>query len=350
MCGVEVNRIICNNIENRNKTAFKGDASKQKQTYDKDTLLKNNLGTNMRIAYDKLTNAATIYPAKGLSGNKNANFYEFLTMGTVPYLIGSATLMAVSNMVNKHFDAFSKKSAAINGGKMALGVLFYGLAKNLSKSFISTPVKASTGVDVNMPYAKVIYELPDHKDDTDITSIEYHKVFESVEFPRWDLLYGEEAHGQKRNEYYDKIAKKLGLGENLKDSDQEAKPRIKEIVTKANAITSITSYLWAGVGVALAFQKPFENFFKVATLNVFKPQKFAHSAKTFVKSLVESAKELYTGGKNATKLNKIGGKALIFTALLATILGDINIISSSKKPSKITADDVIDKNRKYIVN
>ena len=40
------------------------------------------------------------------------------------------------------------------------------------------------------------------------------------------------------NEPYDKIAKKLGLGTNLNDSDQEAKPRIREIVIKsANPLT-----------------------------------------------------------------------------------------------------------------
>jgi len=335
---------------NNNNVASSGPIAKPKLAYDKDTLLKNNLSTNARISYDKLINAATLYPAKGLSGNKNANFYEFLTMGTVPYLIGSATMMAVSNLVNKHFAAFDKKGANAIGGKMAMGVLFYGVAKSLSKSFVSQPVKATTGVDVNLPYAKVIYELPDFKDDTDITSIEYHKVFESVEFPRWDLLYGDEAHGEKRNVYYDKIGKKLGLGDNIKDSDQELKPRIKEIVTKANAVTSLTSYLWAGVGVGLAFQKPWENFFNVATLKFWKGKEFAKSASTFGKSLVESAKELYTGGANATKAAKIGGKALIATALLATILGDLKIITSSKKPSKLDASDVIEKNRKYVVN
>jgi hypothetical protein len=350
MCGVNVIVASSSKIDNSSNRAFKSQAEQPKLAYDKDTVLKNNLGTRARISYDKLTNATTIYPAKGLSGNKNANFYEFLTMGTVPYLIGSGTLMAVSNLVNKHFDAFSKKGANINGGKMALGVLFYGLAKELSKPLVSMPVKAATGVDVNLPYAKVIYELPDYKDDTDITSIEYHKVFESVEFPRFDLLYGDEAHGEKRNVYYDKIAKKLGLGENLKDSDQELKPRIKEIVTKTNAVTSLTSYLWAGVGVGLAFQKPWENFFNVATLKFWNGRKFAKSLSSLGKSFVDSAKELYTGGENATRASKIGGKALIAAAVLATVVGDLNIIKSRKKPSKLDASDVIEKNRKFVVN
>ena len=59
-------------------------------------------------------------------------------------------------------------------------------------------------------------------------------MFESVEFPRWDLLYGDEAKGQKRNFRYDRIARKLGMGRNLNDSDQEVKDRIKEIIVKSN--------------------------------------------------------------------------------------------------------------------
>lgn len=91
-----------------------------------------------------------------------------------------------------------------------------------------------TGIDIERPYAKVIYELPDDINDTDITSIEYHKVFESVEFPRWDLLYGDETKGEKRNYRYDRIAKRLGMGKDLKDSDQEVKSRIKEIIIKSS--------------------------------------------------------------------------------------------------------------------
>ena len=36
------------------------------------------------------------YPIKGLRGDVNANFYEFLTMGIVPYILGSAVFMTVS--------------------------------------------------------------------------------------------------------------------------------------------------------------------------------------------------------------------------------------------------------------
>ena len=42
---------------------------------------------------------------------------------------------------------------------------------------------------VEVPYAKVNYELPDHINDSDITSIEYHKVFEKS-IVKWHFQIG----------------------------------------------------------------------------------------------------------------------------------------------------------------
>lgn len=308
--------------------------------YNNDTLLKNNPVTCARVGMDKFTNAITVYPAKGLKGSKNANFYEFLTMGMVPYLIGSGMLMSIFNST-KSLLPFDKMKASSIGQKMALGVLFYGLMKNISKSFISKPVQMLTGIDIEKPYAKVIYELPDDINDTDITSIEHHKVFESVEFPRWDLLYGDETKGEKRNFRYDKIAKKLKMGTNLNDSDQEVKPRIKEVVVKANLAKSISSYLWAATGVALAFQSPWEKYFKSMTFKFWDGKNFLESIKTFKKSFVESSIALYKGeGKY-----KHAGKILLGTALISSIAGVINAVTSSHTPQKDI--HIIDKNRRY---
>lgn len=331
------------------KTSFSAEQSEENnKKYSHDTLLPNNFSTRFRIGMDKFTNAITLYPAKGLKGNRNANFYEFLTMGQVPYLIGSGMLMAVFNFANKHYDAFAKQSAGPLGKHMALGVLFYGLAKEMSKPLVSKPIQLLTGVDTEVPYAKVNYELPDDINDTDITSIEYHKVFESVEFPRWDLLYMDAKSGKPRNAYYDKVAKKLGLGSNLKDSDQEVKPRIKEIVVKSNVAKNISSYLWAATGVALAFQKPWEEFFDVATLKFWKGKEFKKSLSTFGKSMERSLKSFYNG--DGSKLGKYTGKAMLFTSLAASALGVLNVMSSSQKPSKLDSADIIEKERKYVVN
>lgn len=341
---------IINNTNN--KINFSADTGKEENKkaldYDHDTLLKNNFATRTRIGVDKLSNAMTLYPAKGLKGSKNANFYEFLTMGTVPYLIGSAMLMGVFNAANKYFAPFAQTKASALGKKMALGVLFYGITKNISKSFISKPIHLLTGIDIERPYAKVNYELPEDKYDTDITSIEYHKVFESVEFPRWDLLYGDETKGEKRNYRYDRIAKRLGMGKNLNDSDQEVKSRIKEIVIKASLAKNISSYLWAATGVAFAFQKPWENFFNVMTFKFWKGKEFTNSVKSFGRNFVKSAKTLFKG--EGSGINKHAGKILLGASILSSVIGVINAMSSSQKPSKVDAADVIKKDDRYVVN
>ena len=64
-----------------------------------------------KIQGNRLINAFTKYPIKGFKGSKNANFYEFLTMGTVPYLIGSGMLMAVFTAASKFFDTPSAQKS-----------------------------------------------------------------------------------------------------------------------------------------------------------------------------------------------------------------------------------------------
>ncbi|MBP3925554.1 hypothetical protein J6E39_10000 [bacterium] len=321
----------------------------QKLKYSHDTLLKNNLLTRTRIGIDKLSNAFTLYPAKGLKGSENSNFYEFLTMGTVPYLVGSGMLMGVFNFANKHYESFSKSRASKLGNKFALGVLFYGLAKSISRSFVSKPVKALTGVDVELPYAKVIYELPENVNDTDITSIEYHKVFESVEFPRFDLLYGDEAKGEKRNKYYDKIAAKLGIGKDLTDSDQEVKPIIRDIVVKTTTAQNLSQYFWAACGVGYAFQKPWETAFNNGTLKFWKKEEFMRTLNNIKNAAKESWHDFYKG-TSEPGISKYSGKLLLGAAALSTIAGVVNAVTTIDKPSKLDAGDVIDSSKKYVVN
>ena len=79
--------------------------------------------------------------------------------------------------------------------------------------------------------------------------------------------------------YYkkNKNSKKNGLGENFYHSDQEVKPIYKEVLVKSNLARSFSSYMWAATGVALAFQKPWDNFFKSATMKFWKVNEFTHS-------------------------------------------------------------------------
>ncbi|MBR1460692.1 hypothetical protein IJ596_03530, partial [bacterium] len=322
-------------------------SEKNNSAEEKDILLKNNVSNRMRIGIDKFTKAFTVYPARGMKGSINSNFYEFLTMGTVPYIIGSLTLMSIFNSANKHFAHEQYKAAAKIGNRMALGVLLYPLFKVISKSFVNLPVKWITGVDTQLPYRQVNNILQENPDDYDLTSYEYHKVGESVEFTRWDLLYGDPKDPKKLNEKYDKIAKKNGLGQNLNDSDQAVKPLYREILTKSSLARNISSYMWAAVGVALAIQKPWDEFFEGMTLKFWKPE-FYDSITAFGRSFVRSAKELYSPSGELGKISKHSGKVLLGMAIASTVLGVLNTLHITQKPSKTKESDVISPDKEKV--
>ena len=289
-----------------------------------------------------MANAVSVYPAKGFAGDKNSNFYEFLTMGMFPYLMGSLTFIALFNGASKFFEQRSALKAREVGYCFAMGVIFYGLAKELSKKLISIPVAMKTGIDMDMPYRKVVNLIPRSPNGAisknksqagkvgkeDNTAFEYHKAFESVDFPRTDLLY---KRGKKhRNDYYDMIAEKNGFGTNLNDSDQEVKPFIKEVVVKARTAQNISQYLWAAVGVGLGAQEPWKDLasLRTRTANMNFGQKIMAYARTFGNSFKESCKSFFNGGvEGATnKTAKVTGRVMLGAAVLATVLGTINAV------------------------
>ena len=113
----------------------------------------------------------------------------------------------------------------------------------------------ATGVDIDMPYQNKVYNLPKGagKDAQIEVQWQQRKVFDSKEFFRKDLL--------DRN-YFDNVAKKLGLGENLNDSISESTPIIQNIIATSNTAKSLSSYCWAAVGVGLAMQDSWNDFFE----------------------------------------------------------------------------------------
>ncbi|MCD8377439.1 MAG: hypothetical protein LUB59_01475 [Candidatus Gastranaerophilales bacterium] len=308
---------------------------------DETRLVPNTLKNKVKASYQKTTSAFTEYPAKGFKGSKKSNFYEFLSMGTVPYLVGSAAFMAVFAGAFKSFKT----------QRLAMGVVFYGLAKTLSKSLISTPVKMATGIDTEMAYERHVYTDPKANVKKPVNEYEQHKVMESHDFPRYDMMYGEKV-GKPHNYLFDEIAKKNGLGENLPSSDTEVKPLIKDVISRSSTAKSISSYLWAAAGVALAAQTPWNHFFRAASKenwNKYKPSapdlkwpeklagKTVNTAKniwriagSFGRSLVDSSKELYKGPDSAKGFNKHAGKGLLALAALSSIIGAANTIYGAK--------------------
>lgn len=352
--------------------SFKKKEDKKGACENKDELLyaekkKHPVTIGLKIQADKLKNAFTIYPKKGLAGSKNSNFYEFLTMGMVPYLIGSAGMISVFNSASKFFDEKSAASASKLGNKMGIGVLFYGIAKTLSKKLIETPVNMKYGIDVNLPYKKTINELPEERNKDNLIAYEYHKAYESVDFPRWDLFYNNPDFGENRNDYYLKVGKKLGFeSDDLEHADQKVKPIIREKVVKTRLFSTLSSYLWAATGVGIAMQKPWENFvmnpvkrfsnFKKTLMNskaakqagniVAKKDNFIID---FAKTFAKSAKE-FVNGKN--KSVNVAGRILLGSAIFMTLLGNFSTLFDFNKyrgKKTLASTSIIDENKDKVV-
>lgn len=343
-------------------TSFQSNQPKKKKKAEDETrILPNTAKTRMMQGFQKTSSAFIDYPVKGLKGDINSDFYEFLTMGIVPYITGSAMFMFVFNCVNKHLDTVSRPAASKFGKKMALGVILYGALKNLSKNLVTKPVKAMTGVDTEMPYQNKVYPLPKEAGEAATIEPQYQqrKVFDSKEFFRKDLL---------DRAYFDKVAKKLGLGEDLNDSISETSPIIQNIVATSSTAKSLASYSWAGVGVALAMQDNWTDFFdSISNRKHYtakadegfiskmsgKIKTFGENAyditKTFGRSGIRSCKSLWRGKPSDSGFMKHSGKAFIGFAAGLTALLTANTIIRAKNMAKNNNKQTIDKTKESTV-
>ena len=339
------------------------DIIKKPSKNDESAILPNSLRTRVLQKYDKTLNAMTEYPVKGLKGDVNSDFYEFLSMGIIPYLVGSGMFMAMFNLINKHLTP----KASLRGKKMGLGVVLYGIGKTLSNDLVTRPVAWSTGVDIELPYRNIYCTLPtkpgaeaviDHKH-------QQRKVYDSIEFFRKDLIAKDPKYGVK---YYDKIAKKLGMGENLNDSVTETTPIIQSIVASTKTAKSLSSYCWAAVGVCIAAQDVWQDFFKAFSdrpkyiskkgegffsrvngklINTGK--NVWNLSKTFGKTFGKACNKFWAGGENLKGFRKHAGKSwLLFTAGL-TAASTYNVIHRAKQMGKLANKDLIDKTEESMV-
>lgn len=336
----------------------------QEQKHEEESkILPNTVGTRVSQKYDRTLSSLTEYPVKGLKGDVNSDFYEFLSMGIIPYIAGSAMFMTMFNLLNKYLSP----KASLRGKQIALGVLLYGLGKTISNDLVTRPVAIATGVDIELPYRNVYYPLPT-KPGASAEIFPQHqqrKIYDSKEFFRKDLIAKDPKYGTA---YYDKIANKLGLGENLNDSVTETTPIIQNIISTTKTAKSLASYAWAGVGVGLALQNSWSDFFDAISNRkhyIKKPNDTLFTSigsrlkntynntldvsKTFGKSFLKACKTLWTGEAGVKGYMKHAGKAwLLFTTAL-TLGGVANVIYRAKHMAKLANKDIMDRNQESTV-
>ena len=333
-------------------------------------LLPSTIGNRMLAGFHRTTSAFIEYAPKGLAGDVNSNFYEFLAMGRIPYLVGSATFIGVFNGLSKYFDQRGAHQASNAGLKFATGVVLYALAKTLSKDLISRPVAWATGIDIEQPYKNVIYPFPkvsgkaplkpgDKRFEAPDVQYQYQKLWESKEFPRIDVV---------DDEFFDEVARKNGLGTDLRCAECEVKPILRNVISTATTAQRVSSFLWAACGVALAASGDWDKFYnehiKSSKLGAFVPDKgkswqenaidktkhIANNSKEALKALkdtiVESSKELVYGPAGATGFKKHVGKGLLGVALASTIFGVANTITRARAVAKGLCNESIIDNSK----
>ncbi len=333
---------------------------------DESRILPNTLKTRVLQKFDKTASAFTEYPKKGLIGDVNSDFYEFLAMGIVPYLIGSGMFMGLFNLL-KDLKPNSQLIAGINGKKMALGVVLYGIFKTLANDLVTRPVYWGTGVDIELPYRNVYHPLPTEPGaNANIYPQRQHrKVYDSREFFRKDLLQNDPNYGVG---YYAKIGKKIGLGDNLNDPVTETTPIIQSIISTTKTAKSLSSYAWAGVGVGLAVQNSWESFFdaiknrkrhvpqagegfmkKIGARMSNAGKNFVDISKTFGTSFAKACKTLWTGEAGTEGFMKHAGKAWILLTTALTIGSIANVIYKARHMGKLANKDIMDKNKESTV-
>lgn len=322
------------------------DEKKEKFYQTESHIHKQNALSGLKAGAHKLTNDIFTYFPKGFSGSKNSDFYEFLSLGMVPYLIGSAMLIALYAGAKGKFnpsDAFAASKAA---KRMGAGVVLYGIGKWLSQKISRKAIKFSTGVDLDMRYINKVNEIPEPNAEKGIVRTQYPGVFDSVDFYRKDLLAkdSELNHGDIYA-YDDKIAKKAGFKNKLNAPNQTMGPKIRELKARTTALEHVSKYIAAATGVALGSQKAFEN---IKFVNPFKNIKgIKTSLMSIVTALRDGAVQLWKGS-DRNLVTKHFGKALILLSALSAVLTWL-IPSIGFKTNPNTMKSSVDNNKEFEV-
>ena len=326
-------------VENLQKTGYVVSKEEKKEKFQKNEshIHKQTLLSGLKADAHKLYNDVFTYFPKGFAGSKNSDFYEYLSLGMVPYLIGSGMLIASYAGANKSFNAADAASAGKIAKQVGAGVVLYGIGKWAYQRLARAGVKASTGVDLDMRYTKKINELPELGQEKGLVRTQYPGVYDSVQFFRCDLLT-KDAELNHDNPYYhdNKIVKKAGFKEELHAPNQTASDKIRKVKARTTALENIGKYIVAATAVALGNQKAFGNI------------KFKQP-KTILTAFKDGAKSLWNGPEvPRNKFVKHGGKALVIASGITTLLTWL-IPTVGFKHNPETVKTKIDTNKEYEV-
>ncbi|MGD9581944.1 MAG: hypothetical protein AB7V50_11270 [Vampirovibrionia bacterium] len=237
-------------------------------------------------------------------------------MAALPYYLGGYML----------YNCFAaggdlKRQAKPQG----VGIVLYYAGMGLANNFIDGFVKHKYGIDLNLKYKNQEGET--------------RKVFESVDFTRWDLLEDKD---------WKEMGDKLGIPVDVPDRDTAIKAEVNKILVRARAWKLVLGATFAATGVGIAKNKTWQHLFndnkavalsfkglftnpqgkKLAMrLSEFKAQILATLKNDYLNRFITSIKEL-----PQSHLGKIPAGKIALTAVVALpILALINLIASPSR-------------------
>jgi hypothetical protein len=346
-----------------------------KETIEKnmgDMILPNDRATKRKARIEQATKIPD-YIYNGLKGDPDSNFFEYLQLGKVPYYVGGLTLIGMFAAGISRIDGKARSEAIKKTKRIALGVAFYYLGSSLAQLVINAPVKWFRGIDLNHPYRDVVdlregspLNLPQNKKK------EIHKVYESIDFTRWDLLFNHSAKTPEEvDKTFDKIAGKYGVKGHVHHSHSTLKDKIRETIIMSRAWKYALTVPFVVLGIGLSSQKAWENYGKglrqdikgiLAQRTVSKeiraaaranggriPGKAVQIFDALVTKLATPVKnafvQLWTG-EGKTKIAGILGKTVILTAVLGTIFANACILLKTH----INDKKIVKKEKKVKIN
>ena len=299
----------------------------------KSRMLANDTVTKLKVDLKKAAKLPE-YAYRGLKGDPNANFYEYLSLGNIPYFLGGPLLAAVFAFGATRNNPQARASAIKRAKQIAVGVGLYYAGAALAKKVIDIPVKIFRGVDLNHPYENVVDCRATSPTGFSPKKIEYHKVPESVDFTRFDLMSGDETkdNGKAVNEQFDKLANKFGIDKNVQDTDATLKGSIKKLIISSTAFKYMLAAPFVALGVALAAQDAWGDIGNglkqniksmLDTKSLLNLKQRASIAGEIIKgNLLTPMKESF---KALWKNNKLG-KVIILTSAIAPVLANLRIL------------------------
>lgn len=335
------------NLENLSNIGYYSSKEQRIKEYNENETHRYKQGplNGVKVSMHKLTNDIFTYFPKAFKGSKNSDFYEYLSMGMVPYLVGSATLIGLSNAANGLFNNADKSKASALGKRMGVGVVLYGLGKIASKKLSRTLIQPFTSVNLDETLLDRKIELPEPGQDKGFMRTRYPGVFDSIQFFRKDKIEQDcELKYDDRFHDYNVIAKKAGYTDNQNDSGQIASKKIQQLKARATALENVSKYATAALGVVYGYQEAFGNL----KLSIPKNMKeLKGNAINNLEVFKEAGKQLWKGN-NRNIFTKHGGKAMIFASLATTALAAIiPVIGFKTNPN--TMKSKVDNKKEYEV-